>query len=118
MITQEEHNKIVQEVIETILNRMPEVIGNLMTQHAEGNKIKKEFYDANPEFKNHGLVVASVVEELEGKDLTTDYKTILKNAVPEIKKRLALVDSLSFDTIKSHDEIDRSCDFDSSHGVL
>lgn len=118
MITEKEKSDIVQEVIETILNRMPEVIGNLMSQHANINKVKTEFYTKYPEFKNHVPVVASVVEGIEGRDLTANYEQILNEAVPEIRKRLKIISDLDFDNVPSPQDLDTKIKLESSNGVL
>jgi len=95
-LTDEQVDKIVFLVTEKILLRMPEVIGNLMTNHAEKNKIRLAFLDQHPEFKTNLDVVRSVIEDVESNDLTKGMQDILTESVPEIKKRISMVDKMDF----------------------
>jgi hypothetical protein len=104
-MTDQEMDKIVLLVIEKVLTLMPETIGNLMAQHASNNKIKKGFYGDNPEFTKHTDVVAAVVDKLEGKELSQDYESLLKAAIPEIAQQIKLKDSLDTTTVASKTDI-------------
>jgi hypothetical protein len=96
MFTKEE---VVNEVVEKLLLMLPEIIGNLITNHMSKLKLNKDFYLNYPEFRDKKDIVASVVEMVEGLDPTVDYKDILNNAVPEIKKRLGQVKDLNFEPV-------------------
>ena len=95
MITEEEKQEIINKAVEKSLLMIPEVVGNMMAQHAILSKTNTDFYAAYPEFKDHKSIVASVVEMEETKNPTTKYEDLLKNAVPEIKKRIAIAGRLS-----------------------
>ena len=87
-------DKIATVAVEKILNRMPDVIGNLMMNHATMHKLNKEFYAKYPEFASNKNLVTSVIEQVEGEDLTLPYKEILDKSVPKIKERLGTIEGL------------------------
>lgn len=121
MITEIERQEIINAAAEKALLMLPEVVGNLMASNAALSKLNKEFYKDHPEFKNHKQTVASVIEMVEGRDPTVDYKDILKAAIPEIKRRISTVGNL--DTIKTpdvpkRDYHDSTFENISSHGEL
>lgn len=99
MITTEEKQQIVDEVMERILLSLPELIGNLMTSHMALLKMNREFYKNNVEFAKHKDVVASVVEKVEGDNPGMNYNEILKKAVPLIKERLNITSKLNIDSV-------------------
>jgi len=111
MITEEERQSIINEAVERTLLSIPEVIGNLMASHAALAKINKKFYDDYPEFKNSKDVVASVVEVVEGKNPIDNYDKILRDAVPEIRRRIATTKSLDMTNVPRPNR-------DLSHGEL
>jgi len=90
MLTEDERNDIVNEAVERTLLAIPEVVGNLMANHAALHKINKKFYDAHPEFAARKDIVQSVVEAIEGKNPILEYEEILEKAVPEIQHRLLI----------------------------
>lgn len=100
MITQEEHNQIVMDVLEKILLKMPELIGNLMKHHAYMHELNQKFYKKYPEFKSHTKTVQSVLEKFESENTFMDYNMLIEKAAPEIKRRIQLTSKLNFDTIK------------------
>lgn len=110
-MTDEERTKIVKEVIEQILIRIPDVLGNLMSNHAQMNKLNNIFYSKYPEFKKHRRIVASVMESIEGDRPLSDYSDILKEAVPKIQKFIETSDKVDTTTVDKP-----SLDFD--NGVI
>ena len=90
-----ERESIINETIERMLLRLPEVVGNLITNHVQNNKINKEFYTKYPEFKAHRDVVMAVIEKIDGDNPLTDYNDILEKAVPIIKSQIKTQKSLS-----------------------
>ena len=101
MVTAEEREEIIVAAVERTLLAIPEVIGNLMVNHAMMAKINKEFYDKNKEFIPHKDVVRSVVEKVEGFNTVDDYDKILKDAVPEIKRVISTMKSMDTKTVPS-----------------
>lgn len=101
MLTSEEKEEIIQEATERMLLAIPEVIGNLMTNHAMLHKINSQFYKDHPEFKDHKDAVQSVVEFIEGKNPLMQYEDILKTAIPEIKKRIQTTQNLNLNKVDS-----------------
>ena len=97
MITDKEREEIILAAVERCYLGVPELIGNLMAHHAALNKINKEFYGQHPEFSKHRDVVQKVVEAVEGANPVADYKDILKNAIPEIRKRIDTLGKLNMD---------------------
>lgn len=99
MLTELEKEEIINAAMERTLLRIPEVIGNLLSNHAALIKINKKFYDSNPEFKPFREIVASTVEAVEGENTLDDYEDVLKKSIPEIKKKISLVKKLNFDPV-------------------
>lgn len=114
-LTNKQEDKIVQKVIEQILNKMPEVIGNLMSQHATMNKIQKDFFKNNTHFKEHKEIVAQVVKETEGGDITLGYHEIMDKAIPEINRRIGLKEKLD---VKVPEKKDLNLKVISDHGEI
>jgi hypothetical protein len=106
-MTREEVIDIIKEVLtasreefilaaaERTLLMIPDTIGNLLASHAALHKINTKFYSEHPEFKDKRDVVQSVVEMIEGHNPLMDYEEILKEAAPEIKRRLIAVQDLN-----------------------
>ena len=94
-MTPAEREQFVEEVIERILLRLPEVVGNLMADHALNLKLNKEFYQAHPELREHTDVVVSVVEQVEGENPLKGYKEILALALPRIQATVKTKRTLS-----------------------
>jgi len=94
MITEEEKDEIINLTTERVLLKLPEVVGNLMANHVALMKINSKFYSDYPEFRDVKDVVAKVVESIEGKNPLDDYESLLKKAVPEIRKRIKTFDKL------------------------
>jgi len=113
MLTQQEEN----ELFERFLLRMPEVIGNLIINQISMIKINREFYAKFPDLKDKKDIVASVVEMLEGSDPNADYKVLLEQAIPEIKKRIKMVNQLNMKTVNKPDRNLSTIDF-SNNGEL
>ncbi len=98
MITEQERNEIVNEAVEKVLKMIPEVMGNLMANHAALHKINKAFYDKHPEFSQRRDIVQSVVEMIEGKNPLLEYSEILEKAVPEIEQRIKIAKNIDVAT--------------------
>lgn len=94
MITPEEREEIIAASVERCLLSIPQVVGNLMMNQSIMVKNVKDFYDANPSFVNHKDVVASVIEVTEGSNPYINRTDLLEKAVPEIKKRISMLDKL------------------------
>jgi hypothetical protein len=90
MITEQEKNEIINAAVERVLAMIPEVMGNLMANHAALHKINSAFYQKHPNFAKHKNVVQSVVEMIEGKNPLLEYEKILEQAVPDIQRRIEI----------------------------
>jgi hypothetical protein len=99
---------------------MPEVIGNLMSQQASNNTIKKDFYTKYPEFKDHSDIVTAVIAQEEGKELGQDLDKVLTMAVPKIREQIKIKSEVNLTGIKSNRKtVDLSINMeDDSFGVL
>lgn len=97
---------IINAAVERALLATPEVIGNLMANHAALHKINTEFYKAHPEFAGRKDIVQSVIEMIEGKNPTIKYEEILVKAVPEIQRRLIIAQDVNTTSIPSKIERD------------
>lgn len=113
-LTPEERQEIINAVVATVLpmvyNKveqmylaMPEVIGNLMAHHAALMDINRDFYKTNPTFTAYKPIVQAVIEQIEGTRPGTDYKDILKAAVPLIQERITVQSGLDMTTVKRPD---------------
>jgi len=98
MITEEEKEEIIAAASERMLLAIPEVVGNLMSNHAALHKINVKFYKEHPEFAERKDVVQAVVEMLEGQNPLMKYEELLEKAVPEIKRRLLAIKDLDTTT--------------------
>jgi len=94
MLTQEEKEEIIAAAVERTLLAIPDVIGNLMANHAMLHKLNSQFYKDHPEFAKRKDVVQSVVEMVEGKNPLASYEDILEKAVPEISRRISVMQDL------------------------
>jgi len=95
MITKEEREEIINSAVEKTLLMIPEVVGNLLANHAALHKINAEFYKAHPEFSKRKDIVQVVVEMIEGKNPLMEYGEILEKAVPEIKRQLIIAQDVN-----------------------
>lgn len=87
-------NELLPLIAEKILLKLPEVVGNLMTNHATFAKANSEFYKAHPEFADHKDVVVSVLERVDGENPLLEYEDKLKKAIPEIRDRINILKRL------------------------
>lgn len=94
MITESERQEIIDAAVEKALLLIPEVVGNMMTNHVAMTKINSKFYKDHPEFKDHKDAVVSVIEMIEGQDPTVEYKDILEKSIPEIKRRISTISKI------------------------
>lgn len=117
MITEEEKQEIIDKAVEKALLMIPDVVGNMMTQHAVLSKINSKFYSEHPEFKDKKDVVVSIVEEIDGKNPTMNYEEILKLAVPMIKDRIKAMSGLNMGSVVTRPDRDFS-NVVSSNGEL
>jgi hypothetical protein len=88
MISEIEKEEIINAAIERVLLRLPEIIGNLITNHATKLRLNKEFYEKYPDLKDHRNIVAATIERIEGDDPSRSFKDIMNDAVPEIRRQL------------------------------
>ena len=98
MVTPEEREEIINASVERTLLMIPDVVGNLMANHAALHKINKKFYDAHPEFASKKDIVQAVVEMIEGKNPTMKYEDMLEKAVPEIQHRILIIADVNVNT--------------------
>jgi len=99
MITRSEKQQIIDEAVERAILLIPEVVGNLMSNHVALAKINREFYSKYPEFKNKKDIVASVIEAAEMKNPNADYEDLLEQSVGKIRKHIKLSNQLSIDEV-------------------
>lgn len=119
MITQEEKKELINEITEAILVNMPDVLGKLMTQHAMKNKLKKNFFESNPDFIGHNELIAEILLKVEGENLSLSYEDILDKATPMIKERIGLIKNLNVETVADVKELDlKVAQSDMTNGAL
>ena len=107
MITREEREEIINAAVEKALLMLPDVVGNLLVNHAAMSKLTTGFYTANPEFKDHKDAVIAILEKLESDNPGKKYEELLGIAVPAIKERIKLKQSLNTTHVQSRTEVDR-----------
>lgn len=115
-LTNEDFDKLVFTITEKVLLRMPEVIGNLMKNHAEINKLTKGFYEKYPDFKTDPLSVQSVTNQIEKDNPGLVYDEILKQAAPLIKERMSTVKKADIKNIKEKSNLDLNISVDLANG--
>jgi hypothetical protein len=98
MISDEEKREIIEQAKQEFLVSLPDVIGNLMANHAMFAKMNKEFYQAHPEFKDHKEAVVSILGEVDGEDTLATYEEKLKKAIPRIQERIKVIKGLNMDS--------------------
>jgi uncharacterized membrane protein YfbV (UPF0208 family) len=106
MIDEAERQEIINAAVEKALLLLPETVGNLIASHAALSKINTKFYSDYPEFKDKKDIVASVVEMVEGKNTFDNYESILKKAIPEIRKRINVVGGLDLKNVSFNPNLD------------
>lgn len=99
MITQEEKEEIIAAAVERTLLAIPDVIGNLMANHAMLHKLNSQFYKDHPEFAKRKDIVQAAVEYVEGKNPLLKYEEILQKAVPEIERRMIAAKDVNVDSV-------------------
>lgn len=93
-MTQVEMDQIVSSVVEIVLGKMPDIIGNLMKHQAMVSKLNHQFYSENPEFKNNKDLVVKTIEQIETSDVSLKYEEILDKAIPIIKSGIKSIDKV------------------------
>jgi hypothetical protein len=102
-LSPEERQEIIHAACEKALLLLPEVVGNLMTQHAALLDMNRDFYKAHADFAAHKPIVQSVIEQIEGTRPTANYKDILEAAIPLITERIKIQTGLDMTTVKRPD---------------
>ncbi len=98
-MTDSERASIVNEAVEKALLLIPDVIGNLITNHIGLLKMNREFYETHKEFLTHKDIVQAAVEATEGQNPGLDYKAILDRAIPVIKNWIDTTNKLDNKTV-------------------
>ena len=102
-ITKEERESIINEAVERTLLAIPEVIGNLIMNHASKLRASKLFYDKYPQFKNYKELVAAVIEKIDDSDMSKNFDQIIEAAVPEIESKIKAMKNLDMKKVKKPD---------------
>ena len=118
MLTQEEREEIISAAVERTLLAIPDVIGNLMANHAMLHKLNSQFYKDHPEFAKRKDIVQAAVEYVEGKNPLLKYEEILQKAIPEIERRMIAVKDVNVDSVAKVIPKDFSSVDISQNGVL
>lgn len=107
-MTEQELDLITNKVIEQVLLRMPEVIGNLIREQAMMSKLNKKFYGENPEFKDNLPLIGSILEQLESNNVGIEYDKLLEMSIPIIKDRIQTIKSCGVTTKSQFESLDLS----------
>lgn len=118
MITEEEKRDIIEQAKQEFMLIIPEVIGNLIANHAAYMKSNAEFYAKYPEFKDHRDAVVSILEKVDGEDTLIPYAEKLEKAVPLIRERIATMKRLNVTSVNNAPSRDFSNTEISNNGVL
>jgi hypothetical protein len=103
MITPSEKEEIVNEITERMLLRIPEIVGNLITNYTAKIRVNKEFYSKYPKFKDHKELVSSIIEQVEEENPLMPFKDIMNQAVPKINRHIDKVKLIDTKTVKKPD---------------
>ena len=100
MVPVEERREIIEQAKQEFMIMLPEVIGNLMANHAAFAKMNSEFYKEHPEFRDHKDAVVSILSEIDGEDTLLAYEDKLKKAIPRIQERIRVIKGLSVNSVE------------------
>jgi hypothetical protein len=118
MVTDEEKREIIEQAKQEFMLIMPEVIGNLMANHAAFAKMNSKFYKDYPEFSNHKDIVVKVLEQEEGADPLEDYEKRLERAVPKIREIIQVEKGLDMKRIDHNPRRDFNQNMPGGNGAL
>jgi len=99
-MTSEERESIINEAVERTLLMIPEVVGNLIMNHAAKIRTSKVFYEKYPELKSHKELVAAVIEEIDDANIGDNFDQIVERAVPEIKRKISQLKNLDLKKVE------------------
>jgi len=100
MISEDEKEGLINEIVERMLLKIPDIVGNLITVYADKIRMSKEFYAKYPEFSDHRDVVASVIESMDANSKFKPFKEVVEDSVPVIRKRIGLLKGIDMKTVK------------------
>jgi hypothetical protein len=100
MISEDEKEMLINEIVERMLLKIPDIVGNLITVYADKIRMSKEFYAKYPEFSDHRDVVASVIESMDANSKFKPFKEVVEDSVPVIRKRIELLKGIDMKTVK------------------
>lgn len=100
MISEDEKEMLINEIVERMLLKIPDIVGNLITVYADKIRMSKEFYAKYPEFSDHRDVVASVIESMDANSKFKPFKEVVEDSVPVIRKRIGLLKGIDMKTVK------------------
>lgn len=100
MITEKEKEEIIDTAVERALLMLPEVVANLFKEKIALKNLAENFFKSNPEFEKHKDIVASTIQQIEGRNPGKKYVDVLREAEPEIKKRIGLVSNVDFSSVE------------------
>ena len=100
MISEDEKEGLINEIVERMLLKIPDIVGNLITLYADKIRMSKEFYAKYPEFSDHRDVVASVIESMDANSKFKPFKEVVEDSVPVIRKRIGLLKGIDMKTVK------------------
>lgn len=98
-----EREEIINEAVERTILMIPEVVGNLIMNHAAKMRVSSKFYEKYPQFKEFKQVVASVIEKYDDENIGEDFEKVLEKSVPEVERRIAKVKDLNMTEVKKPD---------------
>lgn len=82
-------SRIHNSAVETALKMTPEVTAQLIKSSLAVQKVRDKFFDDNPEFLKHKDIVQKAVQETEAANPGADYKKILLESTPLIKRKIS-----------------------------
>jgi hypothetical protein len=96
----EEREKLINEITERMLLKIPDIVGNLITLYADKIRMSKEFYAKYPEFADHKDVVASVIESIDANSKFKPFKEVVDDSVPVIRRRIESLKGIDMKSVK------------------
>lgn len=95
----EEREKLINEITERLMLKIPDMVGNLITMYADKIRMSKEFYTKYPEFNDHKDIVAAVIESIDADSKFKPFKEIVEDSVPVIRKRIEAVKKIDMKNV-------------------
>jgi hypothetical protein len=94
IIINEVFSRVYNKAVEDAIRQTPDLMLKLFVSQQAQQKLKLDFYEKNPEFKEHRDIVQALVQKVDGENPGKDYDFILGLAEPMIRSAIAKLKAL------------------------